>query len=150
MKAFFILLILFAIATPSRVLAQDPNLVDMELVQLKSTEEPQKPAVSKARFGFIGRSFISRYNPFSLILSTALFGYQKIMSGQIASNCPYQLSCSNFAKSSLSEFGLLKGTALAVDRVMRCNKLSSADFHPIRINEKGKIEDHPSNYTLKH
>lgn len=150
LKPSFIFLFVLCIATSNLVSGQSTGLSDLQLVKEKATEVPPRTKASKPGFGLIGKSFLSRYNPFSLILSSALFGYQKIMSGQISSNCPYEVSCSNFAKSSLSRFGLIKGTALAIDRVTRCNKLSSADFHPIRINAAGKIEDNPSNYTFGH
>jgi len=130
--------------------SQDQMGSDLELVREKTLETPKKVSPSKPGFGLIGKSFISRYNPISLLLSSALFGYQKVMSGQIASNCPYQMSCSNFAKSSLSRFGLIKGSALAIDRMVRCNKLSIVDVHPVRFNEKGKVDDFPSFYHLEH
>jgi len=128
---------------------QDSTGFDLDLVKSKAFEIGEKPKASKARFGLIGKSILSKYNPVSLLLSSALFTYQKVMSGQIASNCPYQLSCSNFAKASLAEFGLIKGTALAVDRMLRCNKMSAADIHPVRFNEKGKVDDFPSYYRLE-
>ena len=146
----FSFLFLFSFGGTGCVLGQDSTSFDIELVKSKAFEQSEKPKPSKAKFGLIGKSFVSKYNPVSLLLSSALFTYQKVMSGQIASNCPYQLSCSNFAKASLSEFGLFKGTALAVDRMLRCNKLSTADVHPVRFNDRGKVADFPTYYRLEH
>jgi len=147
-KVFVFLFLFLCIAHKS--LCQNDTSFDLDLVREKAFELPKKYIPAKAKFGLIGKSYVSKYNPISLLLSSALFTYQKVMSGQIASNCPYQLTCSNFAKVSLSEFGLFKGTALAVDRVIRCNKISLADIHPVRFNEKGKVADFPYFYILEH
>lgn len=130
--------------------SQNQQLSDLELIEAKVIQLDSVPKRVKPTFGLIGKSAFSRYNPVSLLLSSSLFVYQGVMSQQIFSNCPYELSCSNFAKQALKEFGLFKGVALATDRLTRCNRLSSADFHPIRINKNGKVDDFPSFYHFDH
>lgn len=41
-----------------------------------------------------------------------------------AGTCKYHPSCSQYAIDALGEFGLFRGTALAVWRVLRCNPWS--------------------------
>ena len=41
-----------------------------------------------------------------------------------AGSCKYYPSCSQYAMDAYKEFGLLKGTVLAVWRVLRCNPWS--------------------------
>lgn len=140
----------FSILIHSIAFGQVSPKSDLDLIEAKVIQMDSMPKRTKPTFGLIGKSIFSRYNPFSLLLSSSLYVYQGVMSQQIFSNCPYEMSCSNFAKQSLKEFGLFKGVALATDRLTRCNRLSSADFHPIRFNKNGKVEDFPSYYHLEH
>ncbi len=40
------------------------------------------------------------------------------------SKCKYIPTCSNYAIIVLSEYGLIRGTFLAIKRIIRCNPLS--------------------------
>src|SRR5438445_2242963 len=77
---------------------------------------------------------IAQYNPVSLILKGALLGYQKILSQQLARNCPYEISCSNFSKQAIREFGVFKGVFISADRILRCNRIGFEDLSPLSIN----------------
>ena len=93
------------------------------------------------------RSVIAQYNPVSLVLKGALLGYQKILSQQLARDCPYEISCSNFSKLSIREFGLLKGVFISADRILRCNRIGFEDVPPLSINPAtGRIIDSPNMY----
>ncbi len=93
------------------------------------------------------RSVIAQYNPISLVLKGALLGYQKILSQQLARNCPYEISCSNFSKQSMREFGILKGVFISADRILRCNRIGYEDVSPLSINPAtGRIIDSPNMY----
>jgi putative component of membrane protein insertase Oxa1/YidC/SpoIIIJ protein YidD len=90
---------------------------------------------------------IAQYNPISLVLKGALLGYQKILSRQLARNCPYEISCSNFSKQSIREFGVLKGVFISADRILRCNRIAFEDVSPLNINPAtGRIIDSPNMY----
>ena len=90
---------------------------------------------------------IAQYNPLSLVLKGALLGYQKILSQQLARNCPYEISCSNFSKQSIQEFGILKGVFISADRILRCNRIAFEDVPPLSINHaNGHIIDAPNMY----
>lgn len=92
-------------------------------------------------------SVIAQYNPLSLALKGALLGYQKIVSQQLARNCPYEISCSNFSKQSIREFGILKGIFISADRILRCNRIAFEDVAPLSINPvNGHIIDAPNMY----
>ncbi len=53
-------------------------------------------------------------------LLVALFGYA----------CRYQPSCSEYARIAISEHGLIRGGALAVQRLARCHPLGGHGFDP--------------------
>ncbi len=90
---------------------------------------------------------IARYNPVALVLKGALLGYQKLVSEQLARSCPYEMTCSNFSKQAMQEFGLFKGLFISADRILRCNRIGLLDVSPLSINPAtGAIIDSPNMY----
>lgn len=53
----------------------------------------------------------------------AIYIYQMIISPIIGPKCRYYPSCSNYMLITLKMHGLLKGFALGVARIIRCNGL---------------------------
>lgn len=51
----------------------------------------------------------------------ALRAYKILISPYFAGSCRYVPSCSEYAADAIANFGLLKGSALAVRRLMRCH-----------------------------
>ena len=121
------------------------QLEQIETVDWTNHEfDPRRPQFMK-----IGNNAITRYNPVSLVFSGSLFMYQKFLSPQLASHCPYQISCSAFSKGSIEEFGLIKGVALSADRLTRCTQFTLIDILPSQINASdGYIIDPVSKYAL--
>lgn len=74
--------------------------------------------------------------------------YDRHVSEQIINDCIYEHSCSNFSQGAFRTYGLIKGYFLTFDRLTRCNRASSIQIAPVRINQNGKIRDHWSSYTL--
>jgi len=92
-------------------------------------------------------NFIAQYNPVSLVLKGALLGYQKLVSEQLARSCPYEITCSNFSKQAIQEFGVFKGVFISADRILRCNRIGLLDVSPLSINPAtGAIIDSPNMY----
>ncbi len=110
----------------------------------------QKFDSRKPKFLKIGSNPLVSYNPISLIFSGSLFLYQKVISPQLLSFCPYEISCSAFSFSSIKEFGLIKGVALSADRLTRCTPYTNMDILPSQVNDRtGMIIDNPSKYSVK-
>jgi putative component of membrane protein insertase Oxa1/YidC/SpoIIIJ protein YidD len=103
----------------------------------------------KVTYVFKGKNWFTKYNPLSLIFGGGLFFYQKVISPQIVMGCVFNPSCSNFSKGCVHEFGVVKGVFLSADRLTRCTRLSSIDFHPIMFDEHDKVNDFPKYYRLK-
>jgi len=98
----------------------------------------------------MGKNAFVAYNPVSLLLSTALFGYQKVLSPQLQTHCPYEVSCSAYSKVAISEFGFFKGVFMTADRLTRCTQFSTMDLLPSQIDhETGFIKDDVTRYRLK-
>jgi putative membrane protein insertion efficiency factor len=53
--------------------------------------------------------------------------------------CRFEPTCSNYAIGAIREHGMLRGLALAIWRVLRCNPLSAGGMDPVprRSSENG-------------
>ena len=93
------------------------------------------------------KGLLAAYNPLSLTLKGTMYVYQHVISPQLSRHCPYEITCSNFSKLSIHEFGIVKGVFLSADRILRCNRIGLLDVHPLDINERtGSIYDPPLKY----
>ncbi|MDE6789911.1 MAG: membrane protein insertion efficiency factor YidD [Ruminococcus sp.] len=70
--------------------------------------------------------------------------YQKFISPLKPPVCKYYPTCSCYAVKSLEKFGIIKGTALAVWRILRCNpwSLGGIDYVPDKFTFKVKKYDY--------
>jgi len=89
-----------------------------------------------------------RRNPLSRALIFLLLAplriYQRLISPALPPRCRYYPSCSHYAVQAVQELGPLKGTVLAVWRVLRCNPWSSGGLDPLenrRLFRSGTPED---------
>ena len=57
--------------------------------------------------------------------------YQQDISPRKPPCCKYIPTCSQYALEALERFGAVKGTALAVWRVLRCNPFSRGGYDPV-------------------
>ncbi len=122
--------------------------VDIELLRARNFTE-QLPATRNVAVMLVGKNAMTRYNPLSLLFTGSLFVYQKVISAQIGADCPYEISCSEFSRKCIQEYGLFKGVALAADRLTRCNEIAAYDIHPILINDDQRIRDSVGQYRNK-
>ncbi len=63
--------------------------------------------------------------------------YQKNISANTSPKCKYYPTCSNYAVEAIEVHGVLKGSALAVWRFLRCNPFSKGGVDPVP-EKKGK------------
>jgi putative component of membrane protein insertase Oxa1/YidC/SpoIIIJ protein YidD len=95
-------------------------------------------------------SALVKYNPVSLVFGGLLMFYQKVISQQLASNCPYEISCSEFSRLSIKEYGLIKGVSLSADRLTRCTQFTKIDINPSWFNDDYRIIDPVERWALKY
>jgi len=74
------------------------------------------------------------------IFSSPISFYQKYISDLRFGHCRFNPSCSEYAKLSINRFGIVKGSILAADRLIRCN--SRARFYYMRSRD-GRLLDPP-------
>jgi len=58
-------------------------------------------------------------------------GYQLLVRPFLVGHCKFHPTCSEFALEALQEHGLLRGTGLAVRRVLRCHPFGPGGIDPV-------------------
>lgn len=58
--------------------------------------------------------------------------YKLFISPLLGNRCRFYPSCSDYAVQALRKKGLIKGTMLAVWRIVRCNPLSKGGYDPVK------------------
>jgi putative membrane protein insertion efficiency factor len=62
------------------------------------------------------------------LLMTAVRFYRKRISPQFAPRCRFIPSCSQYALTALERYGAIKGTYLAIGRLLRCHPFHRSDY----------------------
>ena len=57
--------------------------------------------------------------------------YQVVFSPMYAGSCRFVPSCSQYAREAVEKFGAVRGSWLAVRRLMRCHPLGSSGIDPV-------------------
>ena len=127
MKYFIILIFVFLL---SNNLFAQLNTDDLNLVKKADFKEEKYEYKRKVKFLDVKtKNVFVKYNPVSLTLGSLLYFYQKFISQQFATNCPYEMSCSEFSKVAIRRYGLLKGVFLTSDRLTRCTQFAAIDLN---------------------
>lgn len=64
-------------------------------------------------------------------LVLAIRFYQKGISPLTPPTCKYIPTCSNYAIEAIQTHGTIKGTVLAIWRILRCNPFSKGGYDPV-------------------
>ena len=57
--------------------------------------------------------------------------YQRFISPLLPRRCKYEPTCSAYAVDAVRSFGALRGSVLAIWRLLRCNPLSHGGHDPV-------------------
>lgn len=68
--------------------------------------------------------------PARLVIALIRF-YQRHISPSLGPRCKYHPSCSSYALTAVERYGLLRGSILAVWRILRCNPFSKGGYDPV-------------------
>jgi len=66
----------------------------------------------------------------SVLLKSVRF-YKKNLSPLKPRCCRYYPSCSDYALTAIERYGALKGSALSLRRILRCNPLFQGGYDPV-------------------
>lgn len=69
------------------------------------------------------------------ILIKLIRGYQKIP-GSFHESCRHIPTCSNYAIEAIEYYGVLKGSLLAIKRIIKCNPWGTFGYDPVIKKEK--------------
>ena len=79
-----------------------------------------------------------------LVLKLMIFlikTYQQTLSPRFSGGaCRFTPTCSQYAIEALREHGIIKGSALAIWRIMRCNPFCKGGYDPVPL-KKSKQEE---------
>ncbi|HEX2025024.1 MAG TPA: membrane protein insertion efficiency factor YidD [Actinomycetota bacterium] len=70
-------------------------------------------------------------SPVRLVLIGAISAYRLLFAGVLAGRCRFHPSCSAYALEAVRTHGALRGSALAVWRVLRCSPLTAGGLDPV-------------------
>ena len=75
-------------------------------------------------------------------------GWQQTFSRALPRRCKFEPSCSAYGAEAIDRFGALRGSVLAVWRILRCNPFSHGGFDPVRghFTLRGVGHVHPAEY----
>ena len=79
-----------------------------------------------------------------LLLSIIRF-YQRSISPMFPPACRYSPSCSQYAVEAIERFGAIKGSWLAIKRILRCNPLGGHGYDPVPEKPENKKSRHNKN-----
>jgi putative membrane protein insertion efficiency factor len=65
------------------------------------------------------------------ILIAIVRGYKKFISPLLPPSCRFTPTCSEYAMEALSKHGALKGSMLAIWRILRCNPFCKGGYDPV-------------------
>lgn len=57
--------------------------------------------------------------------------YKKYLSPMKTTKCPYFPSCSDYGLEAIEKHGAIKGSLLAIWRILRCNPFSKGGYDPV-------------------
>ena len=67
--------------------------------------------------------------------------YQKAISPLLPDSCRFQPTCSQYAVEALRTHGFIRGSALTVWRILRCNPWCPGGYDPVPPPKSGKKHD---------
>jgi len=81
---------------------------------------------------------LKQQDPAVLLLRGAVRTYQYTLRPFIGAHCRHYPTCSEYALEALSSHGAIRGTGLAVGRILRCNPWNEGGFDPVPPTHSSK------------
>jgi len=65
------------------------------------------------------------------VLLLLIRGYKKWISPMLGERCRFYPTCSSYMVEAITKYGILKGLALGIYRILRCNPLCKGGYDPV-------------------
>ncbi len=75
-------------------------------------------------------------NPAVWLLSLPIRFYRRFISPMKPGCCRFTPTCSAYALEALREWGVIRGSALAIWRILRCNPFGKSGYDPVPVNQR--------------
>jgi putative membrane protein insertion efficiency factor len=59
--------------------------------------------------------------------------YKRFISPSLPPSCRFYPTCSEYAMTAVSRFGVIRGGFLAIKRILRCNPYCKGGFDPVPL-----------------
>lgn len=106
--------------------------------ELAGTSAPAAPLVEVAP------------SPLARVGAWTIRAYQLVLSPWVVQQCKYYPSCSAYALEAVQRHGALRGTRLAVWRVLRCNPWSRGGVDHVPGHPSSHAAEHTGDRTTDH
>lgn len=90
--------------------------------------------------GAHGRSDVGHWTRVALLAPIRL--YQRLLSPALPRRCKYEPTCSRYAVQAVEKYGILRGLALAMWRLLRCNPWSDGGYDPVEAQRLFGVNSH--------
>lgn len=78
-----------------------------------------------------------KMNPLAFLLSLPIRFYRAVISPiKRTPSCRFTPTCSRYALEALAEWGAIRGSALAIWRILRCNPFGGFGYDPVPVNHR--------------
>ena len=75
-----------------------------------------------------------------MLLLWLIRGYRLFISPLLAPTCRFHPTCSMYAMEAIEKFGAIKGSFMAIKRILRCHPLHPGGYDPVPPLPKGVIK----------
>ena len=72
------------------------------------------------------------------VAQLALRGYKRWLSPMLPAACRYVPTCSEYAEEAIDRFGVMRGGAMALWRLLRCHPLAGSGWDPVVKSDKSQ------------
>jgi putative membrane protein insertion efficiency factor len=69
--------------------------------------------------------------PIARVLSAPIVAYRRYVSPALPARCRFHPTCSAYAEEALARHGALRGTGLAIWRLLRCHPFHPGGYDPV-------------------
>lgn len=72
-----------------------------------------------------------KVNIFAKIMIKMIIIYKKIISPALPRSCRFIPTCSEYAIEAIQKYGAVKGSWMAIKRILRCNRFCKSGYDPV-------------------